>query len=357
MFRMTSKQAQSVTENSTAIQAAGDVNYSSGISPSQMVEIIDSVQKLVQVYTEQSKDIIERRLQDFRQGIIEEFSANGNGKPEAFCDPDFQGALLDAQKSIARSGDEALGEVLIDLVSQKSRCEKRDRLSLTLNDAISKAASLTSEDFDLLALIFIFKNMQIGAVPDIQSLLNRLKIFGSFQDAAEGELAISYLESHGCVRTTGGGVITFSSGYEILQKRYPGPLTRGVSEDQMITVFPENSPLWSPDSDLLRPSPVDDDLLIIFPGDAEMIDAIYERSGLTERPGEGYINLANQSAMEIEEFYRLADPIYPELRSIINKYDSSGARDATLTALGLALAHAHLSRTEGFEAPLSIWIN
>lgn len=353
---MTSKQAQSASEGSTAIQAAGDVNYSAGISPSQMVEIIDSVQRLVQVYTEQSKDIIEQRLQTFRQGIIEEFSTNGNGKPEAFCDPDFQGALLDAQKSIARSGDEALGEVLIDLVSQKSRCEKRDRLSLTLNDAISKAASLTSEDFDLLALIFIFKNLQLGAVPDVESLIRRLMIFGSFQDAAEGELALGYLESHGCVRTTAGGVITFSGGYEILQQRYPGSLTRGVSEGQMLTVFPESSPLWSPDSDLLKPSPIDDNLLIIVPGDSEMIDTIFERSGFAERPGAGYINLAKQSMMEIEEFYSLADPIYPEIRSTISKYDNSGARDATLTSLGIALAHAHLSRTEDFKAPLSIWI-
>lgn len=353
---MTSKQGQSVSENSTAIQASGDVNYHAGISSAQMVEIIESVQKLVQVYTEQSKEIMEQRLASFRDGLVVEFSENGKGKTEAFSDPDFQGALLDAQKAVARSGDESLGNVLIDLVSQKSQCGARDRLSLTLNDAISKAGSLTNEDFDLLAFVFVFKNMQLANIADVKALAERLEIFFGPLAAttAEGELAISYLESHGCLRTTVGGFGTFKSGFEILVQRYPGALTKGVTRKQLENIFEAESPLW--DSNLVQKSPFGDDLLLLFPGEAKMIDSAYEKSGRSERPGEKYADLVRNHPMEAEEFFGAAMFYFDGTQQVVEKYDSSGARDAVLTSVGLALAHARLSKFEEFDVPLSIWV-
>jgi hypothetical protein len=355
---MISKQGQNAAEGATAIQAARDVNYNEGISPAQMVEIIDSVQQLVQVYTAQSKDIMEQRLQSFRDGLIKEFSGQGNGKAAAFSDPDFQGALLDAQKAVARSGDKSLEGVLVDLVSQKSQCEKKDRLSLTLNDAIAKAGSMTNEDFDLLALIFVFKNMQMGLIPDLNSLAERLKIVFEplAANPAEGELAISYLESHGCLRTTVGGIGTFKSGFEILVQRYPGALTKGVARGQLEQVFPAGTPLWDPRSDIVHQSSFGDELLLLVPGDAEMIDKVFENSGLSDRPGSAYADLARSHPISAEEFFRSAAENFEGAQRVVEKYDSSGARDAILTAVGLALAHARLSKFEFFSAPLSIWV-
>ncbi|SDZ62799.1 hypothetical protein SAMN05444004_1443 [Jannaschia faecimaris] len=96
---------------------------------------------------------MEERLEKFRNNLIKGFSENGTGKIEAFSDPDFQGALLDAQKAVARSGDESLENVLVELVRKRSTCEKRDRLCLTLNDAISKVGSIPEPDLNALSLI------------------------------------------------------------------------------------------------------------------------------------------------------------------------------------------------------------
>jgi len=352
------KQAQSTSDNSTAIQSGRDVHYSSGITPGQMIEILQSIEGLVQVYTSQSKDVMEQRLQSFRNDVIKEFSESGNGNPKAFSDPDFQGSLLDAQKAVARSGDEDLSSVLIDLVSQRSKCERRDRLSLTLNDAIAKAGSLTSEDFDLLALIFVFKNMQISNVANLQALGENLnKFFDPFvSTATEGELSLSYLESHGCLRTSVGGMITFNSAYEIICERHPGVVTKGVSEEDIKSVFPESSPIWNDNSDLIKPSPLDNDLLIVVPGDAALIDACFERAGIPDRPGSSYINLVKDKRMGIDDFIKVMKPFYSRLQVLFNKYDNGGARNSNLTALGLALAHARLSKVEGFIAPINIWI-
>lgn len=355
---MTSKQGQDVSGNSTAIQAAGDVNYSAGISPDQMIEIIESVQKLVSVYTEQSKDLMEQRLESFRNALISDFTERGKGRAEAFSDPDFQGALLDAQKSVARSGDKSLEAVLVDLVSQKSQCEKRDRLSLTLNDAISKAGSLTNEDFDLLALIFVFKNMQLANISDAYTLAERLKLFFAplADNPAEGELAISYLESHGCLRTSVGGIATFISSFEILVQRYPGAITKGLTRDQLETVFPKTSPLWNPASNIVKQSPTEGDLLILNPGAPEMIDNAFRNSGSSERPGKAYADLAKNRPMQREEFIALVTPNFDGAQRLLDKYDNSGARNSVLTSVGLALAHARLSKFEWFDAPLNVWV-
>lgn len=353
---MISKQGQSVSDNSTAIQASGDVNYSAGISTAQVVEIIESVQKLVQVYTEQSQDVMEQRLERFRDGLIKEFSEHGKGKTDAFSDPDFQGALLDAQKAVARSGDDSLEKVLIDLVSQKSQCGKRDRLSLTLNDAISKAGSLTNDDFDLLALVFAFKNMQLANVADVRTLAMRLEMFFGplAANPAEGELAISYLESHGCLRTTVGGLGTFKSGFEILALRYPGALTRGVTRDQLEEIFPPGSPIWN--SDFVKQSQFGDNLLLLVPGEAEMIDRAYENARLPERPGGKYADLVKQHPMTEKDFFDAATSHFEGTQRVVEKYNSSGARDSILTSVGLALAHARLSKFKEFDVPLSDWV-
>lgn len=353
---VTSSQDQSVSENSTAIQAAGDVNYSVGISPAQMIEIIDAIKNLVQVHTEQSKEVIEQRLEGFRNALIKEFSEIGKGKVEAFSDPDFQGALLDAQKSIARNGGASLEEVLVDLVSQRSKCVKRDRLSLTLNDAILKAGLLTDEDFDFLALIFIFKNMQIHTIYDIKSLTDWFKnLFDPVAfNCAEGELAVSYLESHGCLRTVAGGVINFDSGFELLIQRYPGAITRGFRRDQLEQIFSPESPFWR--YDFFKPSPLGTDLLVVSLGDAKFIDHAYERLGLAERPGSRYADMAKQNPMTENEFIDVASVHFDRIQGILRKYDDSGARASKLTSVGLALAHARLSKFKVFDAPLSVWV-
>lgn len=352
---MTSKQGQSVSDNSIAIQAARDVNYSAGISSGQMVEIISSVQNLVQVFTEQSKDVMEQRLQDFRDSLIEEFSEGGKGIAKAFTDPDFQGALLDAQKAIARSGDKSLESVLVDLVSRKSTCEIRDRLSLTLNDAISKAGSLTNEDFDLLALVFMFKNMMMKDVPNLKVFLEKFEaIFGpTAANAAEGELAISYLESHGCLRTTFGGPGSFIGGFQVLVKIYPGTLTKGVDRESLEKIFPTDSPPWV--RDLVHHSQFGDDLFLVMPGDADMIDQVYENAKLPERPGKLYADLVRNHPMTSKDFFKTAALHFEGTQRVVEKYDSSGAREAKLTPVGLTLAHARLTALEDFDAPLEIW--
>lgn len=298
---------------------------------------------------------MERRLDQFRDGLIKEFGEGGGGNPKAFADPDFQGSLLDAQKAFARSGDESLETVLVDLVSQRSKCEARDRLSLTLNDAISKAGSLTNEDFDFLALIFVFKNLQRLQLVNIEALATWFRsITDPLVNNEAGELAASYLESHGCIRTSVGNMMGFKSGFQILCQRYPSPLSKGLTKAELQEFLPEDSPIW--DSPLIQRSEFGADLFHLPTGDAELIDLIFDKQNLGEKFGESYVDLLRKKPMSEEEFYSRAECFFPKIRLLVKKYDQPEIRNSTLTSIGLALSHARLSKMEGFEAPLDIWI-
>ena len=150
---MTDSQKQSAGEGSTAIQAARDVTINNGVSIAQMSEIITALSAHVERLSATAKELIEDRLSQFRTEIVTRFANDTSTKIEAFSDPDFQASILDAQRAFARSGDSNLQSVLTDLIAQRSKQPARNRITLTLNDAITKAGSIPKADLNALSLM------------------------------------------------------------------------------------------------------------------------------------------------------------------------------------------------------------
>lgn len=351
---MTSKQDQSVSDNSTAIQSSGDVNYSAGISPAQMVEIIESVQKIVQVYTEQSKDIMEQRLESFRGGLLKEFSESGNGKTEAFSDPDFQAALLDAQKAVARSGDESLKDVLIYLVSQKSQYEKRDRLSLTLNDAIAKVGSIPEADLNMLTLIFLFKNVHHSGLSNLPSLAGFMSSAAVplLSNVSKSDSAVSYLAAHGCVLAPDKIAIRMNA-LTILLKSYSSIIKKGATEGALRAKFDDYDVLVA--MGLVINSPYGNDLKV-FLHSGPNLESILVSLGIFGKYADDYNELTKDANPSVEEFKPVFALHLPVLNDLLETYDHPNIRDSRLTSIGIALAHANLAKGQFRDADLSEWI-
>ena len=79
-------------------------------------------------YQAEANELVEKRLASFREEVLKEFSPAGKGRPEAFREPDFQYLLGDAQIAYARSGDEAVRDTLVDIISRRSLETERNRI-------------------------------------------------------------------------------------------------------------------------------------------------------------------------------------------------------------------------------------
>jgi hypothetical protein len=146
------RQDQSVDAGGVAMQAGRDVVVHQGISAEQMTEIMVAMGKQVAVFADEARRIADERIAVFRHSILKRFAEPNRADPEAFKEPDFQYLLADAQEAVARSGDEAVRETLVDIVARRSLEKNRSRLALTLNDAATRAANLTQNEFAALLL-------------------------------------------------------------------------------------------------------------------------------------------------------------------------------------------------------------
>lgn len=94
--------------------------------------------------------------------LFEEYvSSLGDANPDrfsAFVDPDWQCALIAAQKGYARSGDDNLRKLLVDLLARRSQQEGRSTLSIALTESIEVAPKLTNEQLDVLSLVLMVRN-------------------------------------------------------------------------------------------------------------------------------------------------------------------------------------------------------
>lgn len=148
-------QDQRVTEGSTALQAARDiVVVHQGISPDKMSEILVSMATQLSLYRDEAMQVVNARMDSFRDEILKRFAEEGQANSAAFRDPDFQYLIGEAQNAYARSGDEAVRDTLVDIIARRSLETGRTRLALTLNDAATKAPFLTAEEFAALSLVY-----------------------------------------------------------------------------------------------------------------------------------------------------------------------------------------------------------
>ncbi len=67
--------------------------------------------------------------------------------------PDFQRALFTVQKEYALTGDDELGDLLVDLLIDRTKQDNRSLLQIVLNESLSVVPKLTN---DQLAALSVF---------------------------------------------------------------------------------------------------------------------------------------------------------------------------------------------------------
>jgi hypothetical protein len=231
------KQEQRAEANALAIQSGRDTKISHGLTRGDMKQIIEALAAQLPAYAATAREIVDARLKDFEQRVLERFSDPIAAHREAFRDPDFQYLVRRAQHAYARSGDEIVRDTLVDLIAQRSKQSDRNRLSLSLNEAVEKAAVLTADEFAELSLTYLFKhtiNRGLGTLDHFVSYLQANAV-PLLKDVSEEAASYTYLEAQSCASIS----IGFVDLRKVFRVNYGGLLAKGFTQQQLMGHLPD----------------------------------------------------------------------------------------------------------------------
>jgi len=165
-------QNQNVENGATAIQAGENVTVVNvGVSASEARQIaLDVAKATFYELTDKAKEIASVRVEEITDKVIKKLEKEFPEGLKKAEDPDFQYALFTVQKEYARNADADLGDLLVDLLVDRSKQEQRDILQIVLNESLQVAPKLTNEQLAALAVMFLFKYTQNYSVGNHETL-------------------------------------------------------------------------------------------------------------------------------------------------------------------------------------------
>lgn len=347
------RQDQSVGEGGQAIQTQGNVTITHGLTPEQMLVIMEGVERQVQRGIDRAADVVDARLAEFKAGVIEEFAKpESNGKTEAFNDPDFQYALHEAQKGFARSGEQGLKDELVKLLAQRSNEPGRTRTALILNEAIQTIASLTPQEVSALALMFLIIHVKIISPADKSQIFERYRawITPFIDDFPTDNHSFEYLGSMRCLVVN---QISHTDVWEVMLNKYRNVFSSGFTKSTLISALNGKEP----SGDIAEPVINNFAGLMRFkPATKDELIKIASEEALVDPATENLKTLWDKITSSDDEIRRILTAESPQIAGLADKWSSTSAKQSNLTGLGKAIAHSALTSRTNFNAPLEIWV-
>lgn len=273
---------------------------------------------------------------------------------ETFADPDVQYALMAAQRTYARTGDQDVADVLVDILVDRTRETERNVLQLSLNESLEVAAKLTADQFAALSLIWLIRYTR--------SNVSSRDTLGTYIDTylaphvpriRTSEATYQHLEYAGC-GSIGIGEISVEGAY---RDTYGVVFSKGFTDQELSARF-EGSPPTSLNQ-ILMPCPNGPDRQQFSVGDGDMLKERAAQLELTDTETANVVGLFNQQLMNDKEVRDYLQALRPNVMGpLIDAWSNSSMKQMTLTSVGITIAHANCRRIMGVSpADLSIWIN
>jgi len=346
-------QSQEVGEGATAIQAGGNVSVTKvGLSYSEVREVaLDVFRANFYQLAGAAKEIARERAEEITEEFLkklEKDNPTGLGKSE---DPDFQYALFTVQKEYARNGDKDLGDLLVDLLVDRSKHAQRDILQIVLNESLATAPKLTDTQLAVLAVMFLFNYTQNFGV-------GNHAMFGEYLDKHLQPFTSKLTRSQSCYQHlvfTGCGSIGIASANleAILGDVYQGQFLKGFDQ----TEIANRAISVGLDPRFFLPCLNDSSKWQVKANNKELLEKLLDREAVALEDRSKIVDLFNVGKMSEPEIKEKLIAIRPYMADVIETWSNSPMQTFTLTSVGMAIGHANIKRLIGEFASLSIWIN
>lgn len=345
-----SKRSQQGGDNSVNIQAE-QVSINTGLTIAHVKEIaIEVFEGNFYKLTGLARETADKRAREITDQFIQELAEKNPAGMQAAEDPDFQHSLFTAQKEYARCGDKELGDILVDILVDRTKQEERSLLQIVLNESLSVAPKLNSEQLDILACCFnvgYTRRVNIENIAMFTDYLNNGILI--FSDPINSKRSnYNHIEFVGCasIRTGKRDLIKIlTKSYQaIFCKGYPREAIKAI-EDREPNISHVHIPSLH-DSALIQAGGMDDDT----------IKKMCSDRGISEESVNQLIQINKQYLMNQQEVREFLGKICPRFPQFLDDAASSPFNSMELSSVGIAIAHAHSRKKAGFDADLSIWI-
>ncbi len=333
--------------------------FNEGLNAESRALVLDIVQAELYRYRQSAEAEVTARMERIAQRVVERVAKAGPAAIESFKDPDVQFSVGAVGRAYARTGDDDLATVLVDLLADRCDVSGRTLMAVVLNDAIETAAKLTDAELASLSVSWRLLHTRWMGMSDIDALKrfvqNEIAPFvDALPDGTASQLHMQYL---GCMVPTPGEASLAS----VFRSAYPGVYTKGFDWDEIdaglsVTLgdlaprsLEEPGPFFIPC--LREPSRLQVNALV-----EEHVESTAEAHGLQEAvPGLKQLLVRNQCADE--EVLAELRSAHPSMEDLQAKWISAHMGAATLTSVGMAIAHSNYRRVTGMETPLTVWVS
>jgi hypothetical protein len=327
------------------MQAARDVNvYSSGVTAEQAREISLEVYRANAI---ELTGVAAREAAARAEQLIETFLAKLQAdKPEgmqSIAQPDMQWTLYRAQREFARSGEEELQNVLVDLLVDRAGQEDRTLEAIVLNEAIGAVSKLTDAQRRAIAVCFVCQYSSRLARPEsLDAFYEHIQrdIVPLATGLPWGAFSYQHIEYVGA----GGVSSTRVSFVEAFASSHEGWFTRGFTAADVPTEFRSKFVLEDPN--LLTRCFRDASRLQLSTLQTQDVEGYCAQPGFDDAL-EPMQRLHAMGAMDIAEIEEDLLSRCPELDQLKRAWEGSDLGRLTLTTVGMAVGHAYWRRASG----------
>ncbi|MGZ6583150.1 MAG: LPO_1073/Vpar_1526 family protein [Solirubrobacteraceae bacterium] len=266
-----------------------------------------------------------------------------------FSDPDVQRSVYTAQREFACSGEDDLGEVLVDLLVDRVQQGDRNLRALALNEAISAAPKLTERQRCAVGLVFLLRYTRTPIIGDASSVI-QIRVRGQLLKlpSVDGlrDMDMQHLEYVGA-GTVSFGQISFG---DALLRSQTAAFTRGFTEDEMpdaLRNFEERDRLVMS----AYRDPARFQLSVAADEDVDKLLSTVQEQAVRD----AMLSVRSIGQLSADEVRSEILARVPEAAALVDVWESTSLKQLTLTSVGIALGHAYWRRFGG-NAPLSTWL-
>ncbi len=346
---MIGKQSQSADQGSFAIQAGGNITI--GVSAAEARQIaLDVFHANLLQYKSVAFDTAQERGEQLTEKFLTKLQAENPAGLNQAKTPDFQDAVFTAQKEFAKAGDEDLGDLLVDLLVDRTKQEHRNLTQLVLNQALHTAPKLTTTQITTLSFLFVVQQVHFGGAGSAEALCDyfrrHLEIF--VEGAHGGTATMGHLQFCGCGAAESMGIARIDY-WEYLRNQYPGLFKVGFNQERV-----EAAQLSEKGKLMLMPCLNNVALMQVAANTDKVLESKSKQLGLDDDDIAKLKALHGEGFMDLAAIGEKIAGVAPFMKEVEKKWKALPVFN--LTSVGMAIGHANVKRLSGEVAPLSIWL-
>lgn len=264
--------------------------------------------------------------------------------------PDFQIALLEAQKAYAKTGDQDLATVLIDLLVNRTKQETRSLREIVLAESLQVVPRLTMAQIHIISAIFVIRyteNQGVTKIEDLGPWFDRY-VAPLLSSLGKADSLYRHLVYSGAATQE----LTSVNLAAVFKNIYAGVFTKGFDMTNMNDLMDKYPNL----SKCVQNACVEGRKMLP-PVTMGLLRKILEGIGVHEKSDiDRLVNAQKSDLLDDTGVLQKLIDIRKGFETLADVWDDSSLKSMTLTTVGIAIGHANFQRLSGDQAPLSIWI-